>query len=461
MIVHLRASKLLAMTAALLALGTIMVTSDPALRVLAIACAGIASFATRSLPDTVTALAIFLAFIAIDAAPHATIFSGFASSGFWLLVGGLVIGSAITASGLGDQIARLIFALTGTSYRRAVLFLSLGGLLLGACVPSAIPRVIVMMPITLALAARMSFCVGTRQHTGLLMTAALMTLIPTYAFLTANLPTIVEVGIIEILYDIQFTYGAYFIQNAPINALRFVVLLVLLLAWGGSPDIQPAVIPAAQADDEPAPLWTQAQRRLSWLLAIAIFLWATDTLHGIAPAWITLAVALVLLVPATGVFTAQAMKSDIDLSIGFLIAAVFSIGAVMTDVGLSHRIAEIVVPMLRLTPDTDLWNLTVITLFSSGLSHLTIAPATPIVLAPLAAAMAQAADWPIETVVMAHNIGISTTILPYQSPPLLIGLAIAAIPVGPLTRICMLSAFFSTVLGLPLTFAWWGAIGLI
>jgi hypothetical protein len=117
--------------------------------------------------------------------------------------------------------------------------------------------------------------------------------------------------------------------------------------------------------------------------------------------------------------------------------------------------------MLRLTPDTDLWNLTVITLFSSGLSHLTIAPATPIVLAPLAAAMAQAADWPIEAVAMAHNIGISTTILPYQSPPLLIGIAIAAIPVGPLTRICVLSAFFSTVLGLPLTFAWWGAIGLI
>ena len=461
MIAHLPASKLLAMTAALLALDTIIVTSDPALRVLAIACAGIASFATRSLPDTVTALAIFLAFIAIDAAPQATIFSGFASSGFWLLVGGLIIGSAITVSGLGDQIARLIFAFTGTSYRRAALFLSLGGLLLGACVPSAIPRVIVMMPITLALAARMSFGVGTRQHTGLLMTAALMTLIPTYAFLTANLPTIVEVGIIEILYDIQFTYGAYFIQNAPINVLRFVVLLVLLLAWGGSLDIQPAVIPAAQADDEPAPLWTQAPRRLSWLLAIAICLWATDTLHGIAPAWITLAVALVLLVPATGVFTAQAMKSDIDLSIGFLIAAVFSIGAVMTDVGLSHRIAEIVVPMLRLTPDTDLWNLTVITLFSSGLSHLTIAPATPIVLAPLAAAMAQAADWPIEAVAMAHNIGISTTILPYQSPPLLIGIAIAAIPVGPLTRICVLSAFFSTVLGLPLTFAWWGAIGLI
>lgn len=461
MIAHLPASKLLAMTAALLALGTIMVTSDPALRVLAIACAGIASFAARSLPDTVTALAIFLALIAMDVAPQATIFSGFASSGFWLLVGGLVIGSAITVSGLGDQIARLIFAFTGTSYRRAVLFLSLGGLLLGACVPSAIPRVIVMMPITLTLAARMSFCVGTRQHTGLLMTAALMTLIPTYAFLTANLPTIVEVGIIEILYDLQFTYGAYFIQKAPINVLRFVVLLVLLLAWGGSPDIQPAVIPAAQADDEPTPLWTQAQRRLSWFLAIAIFLWATDTLHGIAPAWITLAVALVLLVPATGVFTAQAMKSEIDLSIAFLIAAVFCISAVITEIGLGTRIADLIVPALGLGHGNSLLDFVAVTGFSTALSHLTIAPATPIVLAPLAESMSEATGWSIHAVAMAHNVGFSTTALPYQSPPLLIGIAIARIPVGALTRLCLVSALVSTAIGIPLTWAWWIWIGFI
>jgi di/tricarboxylate transporter len=438
------------------ALAILLATSDPAWRVMAVSVAGITAFATRSLPEATIALFIFLAFLGLDVAPQEVIFSGFAASGFWLLVGGLVIGSAITSSGLGERIAGRIFALTGPSYPRAVWFLSFAGLALGALVPSAIPRVIVMMPITLALARRMNMAPGSRGHTGLLMTAAMMTLVPTYAFLTANLPTIIELGIIEILYDQRFTYGAYFVQNAPINALRFVVLLVMLLAFGRG------LVPAEV--DTPADggaRLTPSQRRLSLVLILAVGLWATDTLHGIAPAWITLVAAMVLLLPGVGVLSAQAMKTEIDLSIAFLIAAVFCISAVITEIGLGQQIAEWIVPALRLSEGEDLWNLTAITGFSSALSHLTIAPATPIVLAPLAEGMSEATGWSIEAIAMGHNLGVSTTALPYQSPPLLIGIAIAGIPVGALTRLCLVSALLTSLVGIPLTWAWWLWLGFI
>jgi len=430
---------------------TILTTSDMSLHVLAISVLGILAFATRVLPEATIAISIFLAFLAIGAAPQEVIFSGFAASGFWLLVGGLVLGSAITSSGLGTQIANRIFAYTGHSYSRAVWVLSLGGLVLGALVPSAIPRVIVMMPITLALTNSMGLPPGSRGHTGILMTAAMMTLVPTYAFLTANLPTIVELGSIEILYGEQFTYGAYFIQNAPNSVVRFVVLLVLFLAYGR------AVISAKNGPDEAvAPVtWTTAQKRLSLVLTAAILMWATDTWHGIAPAWITLAAALILLLPHVGVFSPQAMKTEIDLSIAFLIAAVFCISAVMTDIGLGTQISGIVVPALKLGQGNSLWDFTAITGFSTVLSHLTIAPATPIVLAPLAGSMSEATGWSINAVAMAHNVGFSTTALPYQSPPLLIGIAIARIPVGALTRLCLVSACVTTVIGIPLTWAWW------
>ena len=450
------AGHLLALAVALGAVLTALVTPDPGLRVLAVAAAGITAFATRSLPEAAIALFIFLAFLAIGAAPREVIFSGFATSGFWLLVGGLVMGAAIAASGLGDQIARRIFAVTGPSYARAVWVLAIGGMLLGALVPSAIPRVIVMMPITQALARQMGLPPGSRGHTGLLMTAAIMTLVPTYAFLTANLPTIVEMGIVELLYDLQVSYGTYFVQNAPINALRFAVLLVMLRAYGRS---LPAP-PAATATDAPAPL-TAPQKRLALVLSLAVALWATDALHGIPPAWVTLAGAMVLLLPAAGIFAPTAMKSEIDLSIAFLIAAVLSISAVMGHVGLGEAIARQVVPALRLGPGADGWNLTAITLFSSALSHLTIAPAAPVILAPLVQAMADSTGWTREAVVMAQNIGISTTLLPYQSPPLLIGIALAGIPVGALTRLCLVSALVTSLLGIPLTWAWWAWLGVI
>jgi len=347
--------------------------------------------------------------------------------------------------------------LHGCSYIRAVWVLSLGGLVLGALVPSAIPRVIVMMPITLALTGTMGLLPGSRGHTGLLMTGAMMTLVPTYAFLTANLPTIIELGTIDILYGERFTYGAYFIQNAPINAVRFAVLLMLLLTYGRT-------VVSTNSEQEGTELTeplTSGQVRLSWLLILAIFFWATDTWHGIAPAWITLAAALVLLLPSAGIFSPQAMKTEIDFSIAFLIAAVFCISAVITDIGLGAKIAKFIVPALALGQGNSFWDFTAVTAFSTVLSHLTIAPATPVVLAPLVGSMSDATGWSINAVAMAHNVGFSTTALPYQSPPLLIGIAIARIPVGALTRLCLVSALVTSVVGIPLTWAWWVWIGFI
>ena len=442
---------------ALSAFVAVLSTSNVSLHVLAISVAGITAFATRSLPEATIAIGIFLAFLSVGAAPQEVIFSGFAAGGFWLLVGGLIMGAAITSSGLSTQIAQRIFAYTGGSYVRAVWVLSLIGLALGALVPSAIPRVIVMMPITLALVGTMGLTPRTRGHTGLLMTSAMMTLVPTYAFLTANLPTIVEVGNIEILYGEHFTYGSYFVQNIPINLVRFGVLLMMLLAYGRG------AVPKSPLQEQGAESlpWTPSQHRLTWVMTVTIIFWATDTWHGIAPAWITLTAALILLLPWIGVFSPQAMKTEIDLSIAFLIASVFCISAVIANIGLGADIANIIVPAMGLGQGNSFWDFFAITGFSTALSHLTLAPATPIVLAPLAGSMSEATGWSINAVAMAHNIGFSTTALPFQSPPLLIGIAIARIPVGPLTRLCLVSAIVTTMIGIPLTWAWWVWIAFI
>ena len=111
-----------------------MVTTDEAdvlMRTSAISGLALALFATRLLPEVVTALGCFLAFLMIDAAPNAVIFSGFTSGGFWLLFAGLIVGTAISVTGLGTQFALRIFQKTGDSYIKAALLLALSGLGLG------------------------------------------------------------------------------------------------------------------------------------------------------------------------------------------------------------------------------------------------------------------------------------------------------------------------------------------
>lgn len=425
---------------------------DLKIRVAAISALALSIFATRLLPEVVTSLACFLAFIAIGAASNEVIFSGFASSSFWLLFAGLVIGSAITVTGLGQQVAVRIFQHTGNSYSNAALLLALSGLGLGVLVPSTLPRIIVLMPISLALAQTMGYAVGSRGHVGLTITAAISTLLPTYAILTANLPTIIHFGAIETLYDIRPSYAHYFVEQAPVNLVRFLVILALMLPFGARQTTTRSTVDLPE-------LFTLQQKRLLALICVAILLWATDSWHEVSPAWVGLSLAALLLVPALGILEPSVMKTKIDLSPAFFLAAIFAISAVAQTTGLSTAVADQVIPYLGLEKGHDFRNLLAISGVSSLLSHLTTAPAAPAILAPLAASFAAETGWTIETVAMAQVIGIATPFLPYQPPPLIVAIVLAQIPVGTLTRICVILAVAVIVIGLPVTYVWWSFLG--
>lgn len=273
---------------------------------------------------------------------------------------------------------------------------------------------------------------------------------PTYAFLTANLPTILQFGAIETLYGLKPSFAEYFVQQAPINLLRFLVLLTLLLPYAPRRAAPPDA--CARTIAPPGPL-TAAQRRLLWLLAAAIGVWATDSWHGIAPAWVGLSAVAVLLTPAFGMMERDAMKTSIDLSHVFYLAGVFCISAVANHTGLDRIVADALVPRLGLGqgPLHDLYALSG---FAVVISHLTTAPAATVLLSSLAEPMGAAAGWPVTTVSMAQVIGLATTILPHQSPPLIVAIGLAALPMGALIRICSLVAVATALFGLPLTYLW-------
>lgn len=443
-------------TGAVLSIGAVLtfVSADQMISRVAVVCGvAILCFATRLLPEVLTALLCFLAFLALGAAPPEVIFSGFATGGFWLLFSGLIIGAAITQSGLGQQIAQRIFSKTGTSYKRAVVLLCVSGLALGLVIPSTTPRIIVLMPVATSLATTMGFGTGSRGQIGLAIAAATSTLLPAYAILTANLPTIVQYGALETLYGIDPSYGRYFTTQLPVNLVRFAMLLLLLLPFArvDAIDIQPA---AAQ----PPVAMTRQQKHLLMLLGIAILFWSTDSIHGISPAWIALSIASIVLWPASGLLAKTAMKTTIDLSPAIFLAGIFTISAVAQHVGLDTLVAEYMIPRLTLADGSNLRNLYAITGFSVVISHLTTAPAAPVVLAPLAGAIAEAANWKTHSVAMAQIIGISTPLLPYQAPPLIVAMALAHIPVPALIRICVGVALGVAVIGLPLTYVWWQVI---
>lgn len=422
-------------------------------------CAALTLFATRAIPEIVTAFAIFLSALALGVVPRETVFSGFMSSGFWLLVSGIILGSAIAATGLAGRISGSLIALSGPSYPRAVMILAAAGLALGVLIPSTMPRIIILIPIASAMGNHLRLAPDGRGAIGLIATASAATLLPTYTILTANLPTIVQVGTMDQLYGVQATYSGYLLQQLPVNILRFALLVTLMVGFTREPVTQ-----AEQSAPETQPATQPArpeQRRLLMVLGAAIFMWMTDFLHGIPPAWVALAAAAIVIWPRFGMLGPKAMREQIDITPAIFFASIVTVVAMARHVGLDQILAERIVTALPLSPDGGLSSIYAVFGFSTLLSHLTTAPAAPAVLVPFAASLSETTGFSLEVISMTQIIGISTPLIPYQAPPLIVAMSISQVPNAVFLKLCLWLALGVSLIGVPLSYFWWQLTGLL
>lgn len=440
-----------------LGLGIFGISSDtPELwKAAGLGLAAIALFATRAVPELVTAFLIFLAALAIGFVPRESVFSGFMSGGFWLLVSGIILGSAITSTGLAGRISDRLMSVTGPSYPRAVLIVAASGMALGVLIPSTMPRIIVMIPVAVAFAARLGLEPGGRGAIGLIATAATATLLPTYGILTANLPTIVQVGAMDQLYGVEATYSGYLFQQLPVNALRFLLLVALMVGFTKERVSEGSGDAEAETPERPE------QRRLLIVLGAAILMWMTDFLHGIEPAWVALTAAMIVIWPRFGMLPGSAMKEKIDLSPAIFFTSIVAVVAVAREAGLDQVLADFIIGRLPLSEDGGLWSVYVVYGFSLAISHLTTAPAAPAVLVPFAQSLSDATGLSLEVVSMTQIVGISTPAIPYQAPPLIVAMSISQVPNAVFMRLCFWLAVAVTVIGVPITYFWWQLIGFV
>ncbi|MGI9424004.1 MAG: SLC13 family permease [Hyphomicrobiaceae bacterium] len=415
---------------------------------------GIALFATHAIPEHLTGLLVLFLAVAMEIAPNQVIFSGFTVGGLWLLFSGIIIGSAVGETGLGNYIARRFLNRFEMNFRRAVVLLVAVGTFLGFIMPATIPRIIILMPIALGLAEAMGYQHGDREYTGLAITVATGTLFPTFMVMTANLPTVVHISAIDALYGDAPAFASFLIYNAPISIFRALALIVILNLLFRSN------APVSQSTGFDGPM-TSNQKRLLTILTGTLFLWLTDVWHGIAPAWIALVTAIVVLWPPLGVLGKTAMKERIDLSPVLYLAGVLCIGAILQHSGLDTRLGSSAVQNMGFAPGAIFWNYYLIFALAVVMTLAVTAPAVPIVLASLAKEISQTSGLNLTSVLMVQFLGFSTLFFPYQAPPLVVALSVGRIGVADLAKVCSLLALVVFVLGVPLNYLWWSAIGLI
>ena len=429
---------------------------DPqALRGGALVFLSITLFATGVLPEAITALAFFALAMLLAVAPTATVFAGFTSTAFWLVFSGLIIGVAVDRTGLGTRLADAVISRLGSDYGRLVAGMIAVGVLLAFVMPSTMGRVILLIPIVIALADRVGFGPGSRGRTGLILAMACGTWMPSAAILPANVPNMVLAGVAETLFETHFTYGSYILLHFPATGIaKAVLIFVLVMVFFRDTPTPETPAPSDDSAEIEAPV-----KLLTVVLACTLGLWITDFLHGISPAWIALGAAVVCLMPFTGLVPFKDFQSRVNFSSAIYIAGVLSIGPVLVETGASDFLGRALLSLVPFEVGADFRNFMVLTGLGAVTGMATTAPAVPAVLGPLVGDLSHVTGFAVPTVLMNQVIGYSTVILPYQVPPLILAIQLGGISLRDGARMTLAIAAVTLTVLTPLNYLWFKWLG--
>ena len=412
-------------------------------------------FAIGELPEYLTALLFFLLATLFSIAPPSVVFSGFQSSAFWLVFGGLVIGVALDSTGLGARIATRVAGQLDGTYLLLVSAMVVVGLVFAFLMPSAMGRCLLLIPIATALSEHFGFRTGSRGRTGIVLAVTLGTLMPAFAILPANVPNMVFVGLAETQLGITVLFAEYLILHFPVLGLLKSVALIVLINhfYADEPSHKDRCL------CEHLPAMQRSERILAAVLVILLLLWFTDAVHHVSPAWIALAGALFLLLPGVGVVSHETFSARINLNSLLFVAGVLGVGGLIEYSGLGKTLGGELVDRLPLDRQSPFMSYMAVALATTVAAIAATLPGVPAVFTSLTEQIAALSGFSVESALMLQVLGFSTVVFAYQSAPLVVALQVANIKVRDCWKLVLALAAISIIVLWPLNFLWWRFLG--
>ncbi|WP_353570688.1 SLC13 family permease [Candidatus Albibeggiatoa sp. nov. BB20] len=413
--------------------------------------------ATSFIPEYLTSLLFFLLAMLFHIAPDYIIFAGFQSTALWLVFGGLVVGVAVMSTGLGQRVANKLAIHLEGSYAQLITGVTLVGVMFAFIMPSAMGRVVLLIPIMLALAHHFGFQAGSNGRIGLVLAALLGSSMPAFFILPANVPNMILAGMAESQLGVHILFGEYLLLHFPILGVTKIGLTIFIILWL-YPD-QPVV--TNTEEKPPSNPLSKSEKKLAITLAILLLLWMTDFIHHISPAWIALGGAIFLLLPFTAIVNTEQFNTKINYGSLFFVAGIIGLGSLIKYSGLGITLGNYFILHLPLSPETPFFNYMSITFVSTFLGLFTTLPGISAVMTPLTPEIAQETGFTIQSVLMLQVLGFSTMFFPYQAPYIVVALSLAKENMRVVLKPLFIFAGISLFILFPINYLWWQLLGWI
>lgn len=427
-------------------------------RVASLSLITICLWATGLIPEYITALCFFLAAMLFSLAPAAVVFAGFSSSAVWLIFGGLVLGIAISSTGLGKRTAGIVARRLHGSYVKIISGLVAAGVLFSFLMPSAMGRVVLLTPIASAMAKHFGFSRGSRGRTGVILAVIMGSFIPAFSILPANVPNMVLAGMADSQYRIPLLYGPYMLLHFPVMGV-VKALLTTFIILRLCPDV-----PNEAREDGPSHVQealSSQEKVLAMVLMVLLLLWATDFLHHVSPAWVALAGAVFLLLPGISIVTGEMFNRKMNWASLIFVAGILGLGSIINYSGLGHALAGAIIRFLPVEQGSSFMNYMSVSLAATVTGIVTTLPGVPAVFTPFSDTLARATGFSVHSILMMQVLGFSTVIFPYQAPPIVVGMQLSGEKFSTALKFCLIMTLLTVLVLFPLDFLWWKVLGIV
>ena len=194
----------------------------------------------RALPDYGVALVFAMIVILTKLESAQTVMGGFASTTWFMTLGVLGLGAAITGSGLFYRLSLHLVRMFPLSYYWQIIATGIMGVVVMALIPQQTARTVITSQMLVNLSESLGYKTPSRASTGLFVASFLGLGQLGFLFLTGSTTSLIAWGLLPSDVRAQFTWGYWFLAALPPTLIVVVIVLVCTILLY-RPESQPKI----------------------------------------------------------------------------------------------------------------------------------------------------------------------------------------------------------------------------
>ena len=302
---------------------------------------------------------------------------GFSNSAVALVAAALFLAAAMQITNLHKRLALWILSMVGTKTKAIVFGAILVSIVLAFFVPSATARAGAVVPILLGMVAAFGLPRDSKLAALLVITSVQAVSIWNIGIKTAAAQNMVALNFIQKEFNMDISWGTWFIYAAPFSIIMsialFFIMLYLIKPETNNIEGGRDVIKAQLAELGPL---KGPEIRLICTSIILLFFWATEgKLHPFDTTTVTIIAIAFLLTPKIGVYSWKDVEKVIPWGTIIVFAVGIALGTILLDTQGAQWLSDAVFGSLGLDSMPILATIALVSIFNI-IIHLGFASAT-------------------------------------------------------------------------------------